>query len=163
MRYIKTFEGLVDKPIFLRLLLVKFLSKTITSPNLLIHTNLRDRNQLDYVEYITIKDKRYNTIFQLNTNYLKDKKSKSDSVKHKQKIRVQLVTYYSKPVESDKEFVSLLEEFIIDVFTKHSFFVKKYYRNDCHDFYINTSDIDNIMNELNTDFEYYQSMKKYNL
>ena len=93
-----------------------------------------------------------------------------DPVKHKQKVRIQLISYNSglpSLSENEKEIITVLKDFMNDVLTRHSFSSKKsddwYNHQDSVDFFINTSEIDNIVKELNNDFEYYQTMKKYNL
>lgn len=172
MKYIKEFEGAVETPDFLRSLLVNSLHKIIDKSSLIIFFhNKNDQYKPEYVETVDIRQERsHNIVFQINMNYLKDNKLKLDPVKHKQKIKVQLISYdivKGTALEIEKELVLLLKDFIIDIFTKHSFFSKKsndwYGHQDINDFFINTVEIDSIMKELNNDFEYYKTMKKYNL
>jgi hypothetical protein len=56
--------------------------------------------------------------------------------------------------------VSILKDFILDIFTKYSYFNSKNFSK--YEFYINKTEIVNIMREIN-EFEIYQSIKKYNL
>ena len=171
MKYIKEFENIVENPEFLKSILSKFLEKVIASSTLIIFTRDNNQYQPEYIESVSIRQKRtYNNFFQINMNYLKDNKLKLDPVKHKQKVRIQLISYNSglpSLSENEKEIITVLKDFMNDVLTRHSFSSKKsddwYNHQDSVDFFINTSEIDNIVKELNNDFEYYQTMKKYNL
>lgn len=87
-----------------------------------------------------------------------DKKQRDKEIPEKMKIEIEC---------REKSLTDITDIFDIlkNTMKKYSYFSKDHkiiYWN-CSDFYIKTSDMDNILNDLKNNFEIYKDTKKYNL
>lgn len=171
MRYLKTYEQL-NTSSEVKDLLCRFLGKNIpTGVNLIWHNTERDMNKNTVSLALKTYDIRKNISYRDSVKALvieicpvNDKQLRPERIKSKLKISI---LPYALLNLHEKEFISKITEFIEDVFKKYSYFYKrtptyKYDRLSINDYYINTSDIDNIMNDLK-DFEIWSDTNKYNL
>jgi hypothetical protein len=105
------------------------------------------------------------TIFTIRISNVKDKQLRAKPI---EKIKVNVDYGFDSSQMIDKILVESIKEFIVKTLEKYSYFNKKtpnwsnkQYVN--YDFYVNISNVDNIMNDLNNDFQFYMDSKKYNL
>jgi hypothetical protein len=167
MKYIKTFE---NKELNLHLMMCDFLSKINDKEYLVTrffyYRGMTEGNTLAFKRYENYPRENTYPIFSITFKDVNDTKLRGVANKPKMKV---IVNYeYDMAGVKDVQFVSMLKDFIVDVFTKYSYFHKKrdkYYRKDfcSHDFYINTSEISNIMNDFENEFDFYVNTRKYNL
>lgn len=172
MKYIKTYEVINEPDLYW--LLCKFLEK-IKTDNFSIIKNFYERTEKKGValaflsKYKSDRDV-YEKAFTIRILQVNDKQLRDSDVKPK--LKIHLNCGYDDTYLKDRPFIVSLEEFIISIFEKYSYFNKKrnmylysYTQGNkfSYDFYINTSDIEKIINELNNNFEMFMDTKKYNL
>ena len=171
MKYIKEFEiydpNLKDPDnAYFQRLLIKFLNR-IKTDDFTISTNFYERDNdkpaiaLNSVDarkgYRYKEDKPVLTIRVLNVS---DKQLRKE--KTKPKFKILLKTFYDTTGITDQNFLNILIEFLNETFTKYSYWNIK--RGSFYEYFINTSNVDNIENEFdNLDIELYKNMKKYNI
>lgn len=170
MRYIKTYEEINTD---LRVLLCNFLSKNIpTGVNLIRYHTERDMNKNTVALALKTFDERKNIPYRTSVDALvieicpvNDKQLRKEKIKPK--LKVTIIPYRLDNL-NEKDFISNLTKFIEDIFKKYSYFYKRtpaytgYNKLSTTDFYINTSDIENIMSDLEH-FEMWVDTNKYNL
>lgn len=175
MKYIKTYEKydseLYDPDnIYFKKLLVEFLQNNIPDDFKVSSSYYERGEDVNAIALMSVDarkgyayrhDKPVLTIRLLRVN---DKQLRE--VKIKPKLKVYIKTCYDI-VGVDKYFVDIFTSFLCEVFKKYSYFNKE--RNCAHyptrrnyEYYINKSDIDNIMEDLK-EFEVYKNSLKYNL
>lgn len=173
MKYIKTYEQISITQTDLRALLCDFLSKNIpTGINLIRHhTNEPEMNKYSTALALKSYDERKNisyrspiTALVIETSPVSDKQLRKETIKSKLKITV---IPYALINLHEREFISKLTDFIEEIFKKYSYFYKRkpmfrFNRISVNDYYINTSDIDSIMNDLQY-FDVWLNSNKYNL
>ena len=86
------------------------------------------------------------------------------NIKTKSKFKIYLNTFYDTTRVADQIFLDALIEFLKTTFTKYSYWNKDRYNSGKYEYFIDTSNIDNIETELNDfDIEVYKNMKKFNI
>ncbi len=174
MKYLKIFESFGDSKITndLRLLLVKFLQKNITNDFLVTpYFNERGVNKGEALALNAIlirKNQIYNYPAALSIRILPVNDKQLRELPIKTKLKIHLKTCYDTSSCADQEFLNILIAFLVSIFKMNSYFSKIYHHTiygklkQDYDFFINVSDIDNIMNDLK-EFEIYKDTSKYNL
>jgi len=103
------------------------------------------------------------TLFVIKMSFVNDNKLKNDQLKTKFKLTID--TSYTNT--KNDEFVFNLIKYLNEIFKSHSYFNKsdKHYNHGYnYTFFINTSEIDNIIEDLNIDnFKIFNDSNKYNL
>lgn len=162
MKYIKAYEkiGNVETASNLYSELVRFLRK-IKEPDYFVVENFFERGMRNKGLALSVQHKdRWGprTVFTIRIMEVSDNKLKELSIKPKLKILIDYHVY-------NDIFGLFLFNFISDAFRKYSYFNKKHnlYTHSTEDFFINTIDISNIINELNEEYEIYVNVNKYNL
>jgi len=167
MKYIRLFEEIENVKTIsnLHYELALFLRKFETDEYHVI-SNFYERGEKNGVALaFQYKGKKWGpqTIFSIRITEVSDNKLKELLIKPKLKIKIDYYESVTRYV--DDGFGFLLRDFISEIFKKYSYFNKfiKQYANKIGNFYINIKDIQNIVNELNENFELFISTKKYNL
>ena len=169
MKYIKTYED-VKSESDLHFILCNFLEKIDKSKFKVNHVIYeKGKNYGRSLSFEIIKQGRNTSFwgekltraFTLRITPVNDKKLRSESIKPKIKILLDSIYY------TDDDTALTLIDFMTEIFKKYSYFNKKLVsfnnnKNGKYEFYINTSDIENIENDLK-DFEFFISSNKYNL
>jgi hypothetical protein len=161
MKYLKTYENINPD---LHELLCNFLDKMKTD-EFTVSRYYRERGKNGYSIALGFINKTFKSsyaLFTLRVSQVNDKQLRNKLIKNKIKISLDnhKILNWQNSIPN-KEYILNLIDFITDTFKKYSYFNKiDTYKND---FYINTSDIQKIMNVLNNDFDLYVSTKKYNL
>jgi hypothetical protein len=170
MKYLKLFEDVENYKTFsnLHYELIKFLKKLEVSDYSVVSPFYDRDNKKGIAIAFQYKDKRWGkrTIFSIRISEASDNKMKELLVKPKIKVKVDYYEITAREKISDEEFVLLLCEFINEVFKKYSYFYKfnnTAYHHKINDFFINTTNIPDIITELNEDFYLYINTKKYNI
>lgn len=181
MKYLKTFEkydpDLYDPDNgYFKKLLINFLINNKPA-DFKVSPSFYERDEKDYAIALTNIDARKGYLYRqdkpvLTIRLLRVNDKKLRDQKTKPKLKISLKTCYDTTGIANKDFVDIFILFLCDIFKKYSYFnkVQKYayvnYNSNKrnYEYYINTSDIDNIINNLNEfDFEAYKNMKKYNI
>ena len=171
MKYIKTYESLESES-KLHALLCSFLKKIEKTSKFELKTTFYERGEKGTSEALSFNVFKNNRTwsdksspaFSIRVSPVGDKQLRDESVKPKIKVLINSCYYHP-----DEDTIPFLLKFIKETFRKYSYFMKddpsytfgpnasKTY------FFINTSDINNIMGELNDNFEMWMNTQKYNL
>ena len=171
MKYLKTFEGINSD---LRYLLVDFLQKNKTN-NFSVTPNLTVRDKKSEALSLNSTDARKNRswlwdnnliVLSIRISPINDKQLRNAPIKTKLKINFNCA--YDTTGVADQNFLDILIEYLTIIFKKYSYFNKVSHHTyngklkQNYELFINVSDIDNIMKDLE-DFEMYKDMRKYNI
>jgi len=172
MKYIQTYEQL---NIDLRASLYKLLKRISPSDiHIDYYTNNRfdkDIGKNDSALVLRTFDIRKNISYRedinalvINISQVNDKQLRKE--RNKPKMKISVIPYDIKN-SSEKEFITNLTEFIVKTLKTYSYFNKTKITHmnnklSINDYYINTSDVENILRDLE-ELDLWLTTKKYNL
>ena len=175
MKYLKKFE-IYDPKLkdpdnaYFQRFLIKFLEK-IKPGDFIIKTGFYERGEDGSAIALIIVDPRKGYYYDkpvLTIRVLPVIDKKLKGIATKTKFKIYLKTNYDTHGISDQYFLDILIEYLNKILRKYSYWNKIDHHNfygklkQDYQYFINTDNIDNIVDELN-DFEIYLNSKKYNL
>jgi hypothetical protein len=170
MKYIKTYESIdiiydfnikLEKILKALLKNNRFIFTTINSSKIVLK-EIDERVNTIYYNY------RNSTFLEIESFHLKDKKMRDIPSEERDKIGVTL-SYDFTVLQSQKETCVIMTNFLEKIFTKYSYYKnhRTNYNNNQKNGYINvfikTSDMPNILNEIENNLEMYLNISKYNI
>lgn len=172
MKYLKKFEkydpNLKDPDnAYVQILIINFLNR-IKTDDFAVKTFYERDNDKEAIA-LNIVDNRQGYRYRedkpvLTIRVLQVTDKKLRNIKTKSKFKIYLNTFYDTTRVADQIFLDALIEFLKTTFTKYSYWNNDRYNSGKYEYFIDTSNIDNIETELNDfDIEVYKSMKKFNI